>query len=100
MRDHFGHLSFSPRLPDGITGLRFTVTHRDVHLHVAVETQASTYTLSAQAKNALEIKHFGAAVTLEPGSPVTLPTPALAPRQPPTQPPGRAPLKRRGTLLG
>ena len=99
MRDHFGRLSFAPRLPDGITGLRFTLTHRGAHLHVAAESQSTTYTLSAVARSALDIEHFGDPLTLKPDEPVRVAVPPWPTRPQPTQPRGRAPMRRRRTLL-
>ena len=102
MRDHFGQLSFAPRLPDGITRLAFTLTLRGARLHVDSDARSTRYTLTGKDTTSLEeleIQHFTESLTLKPGSPVEVAVPSTASRPQPSQPHGRAPMRRRGTTL-
>ncbi len=100
LRDHFGKLSFAPRLPDGITRLSFTLTHRGVQLNVNSDARATVYTASSPGGGAsLELKHFGEKVTVKEGEPLRLGNVPTTPRPQPSQPSGRAPRRRRRTIL-
>ncbi len=74
MRDFDGQLSFKPRLPDGITRLRFPLTVRGSLLDVSVENGTTTYTL--RSGDPLTIEHFGEPLTVEPGTPQVRSLPA------------------------
>ncbi|HEY6798367.1 MAG TPA: glycoside hydrolase family 65 protein [Kineosporiaceae bacterium] len=95
MRDHDGVLIFAPRLPEGLTGLAFTIRHRGRRLKVQTDGESATYTLRDHGPS-LEIIHHGEPLTLEAGTPVRrpVPEPPVAPLV--RQPPGRAPRPRRG----
>ncbi|MDJ0953155.1 MAG: glycosyl hydrolase family 65 protein [Acidimicrobiia bacterium] len=74
MRDFDGNISFRPRLPAGITRLRFPVTVRGHLLDVAIENGTTTYTLVEGDE--LTIAHFDDEVELVPGEPITRTLPA------------------------
>lgn len=94
MRDHDGSLCFSPRLPEGLTRLAFTITHRGLRLRVETDGREVTYTVTDHGRS-LTLTHHGQEVTVHAGTPVTLPVPP-APQPPPVQQPaGRAPRRRR-----
>jgi len=90
MRDHDGVLIFAPRLPPGLTGLAFTITHRGNRLRVQTDGRQATYTLTDHRSH-LELIHHGELLTLTPETPVTRPVPPAPARPAPTQPVGRAP---------
>ncbi|HWG75120.1 MAG TPA: glycosyl hydrolase family 65 protein [Acidimicrobiales bacterium] len=102
MRDHGERLSFAPRLPDGITRLRFRLLWRGARLAVEVRPREATYSLAGSGgvgPGGVEVGHFGERFTLGAGESVTLPLPP-APSAPAggdggvSQPPGRAPRRR------
>lgn len=70
MRDFDGRLSFRPRLPAGITRLRFPLTIRDMMLDVAIDAGSVVYTLLEGSE--LTIRHFEEDIRLLPGKPETL----------------------------
>jgi alpha,alpha-trehalose phosphorylase len=95
LREHEGHLSFAPQLPDRITQLSFTVQWRGLRLEVDIEPGRATYKLGDKAGSTLAFRHHGEEVTVTAGNPVTEPIikrPPLLPRPP--QPPGREPLRQ------
>ena len=89
-------LCFAPRLPSRIDRLAFSVLWRGLRLRVRITAEEVTYNLvGADDDASLEIRHHGEKVVVTGGQPVTcalpeIPTPPVAPRQPP----GRAPLRR------
>ncbi|MGA3486889.1 glycoside hydrolase family 65 protein [Micromonosporaceae bacterium DT55] len=95
-RDHEPIPDFAPRLPGRITRLEFSVLWRGLRLRVRITAEEATYNLvGADDDASLEIRHHGEKVVVTGGQPVTcalpeIPTPPVAPRQPP----GRAPLRR------
>jgi alpha,alpha-trehalose phosphorylase len=93
MRDHSGTLEFAPRLPEGLTGLSFTVVRRGLLLHVTASAASATYRLLA-AEGTLDIVHHGERLTLTGATPVERPIPAAPPRETPKQPPSREPRHR------
>lgn len=94
MRDHDGTLLFAPRLPEGITGLRFRIRHLGARLRVETDGAQATYTLDDHGRT-LDVVHHGEQVTLRSGEPTTLKVPPLAVPPPDVrQPPGRAPQRR------
>jgi alpha,alpha-trehalose phosphorylase len=95
LRDHDGRLSFAPRLPRGLTGLRFALLYRGARLRVAIGHDEATYTLET-GDEPLSLVHHGAEFALEPKESVSRPVP-VAPHLPrPKQPAGREPLVRHG----
>ena len=93
MRDHGGGLSLAPRLPDGLTGLSFTIVRRGMRLRVTVGAFAARYEL-LDGQASLELRHHGERLTLHGTSPVERPIPPAPAREPPQQPPGREPARR------
>jgi alpha,alpha-trehalose phosphorylase len=93
MRDHDGALTFAPRLPGGLTRLRFNLLHRDARLRVDVRPDEATYSVY-DGKHAMSFTHHGKAVELAAGRELTLPIPALAAQPRPRQPRGREPSRR------
>lgn len=91
-------LHVAPRLPPGLTGLRFGVRHRGVRLRVELERERATYRLlDAVPDDApLVLVHHGEAVAISSGDPaVVRGIPPLAdPGPEPSPPPGRE-LRRR-----
>jgi alpha,alpha-trehalose phosphorylase len=92
MRDHGGVLTFAPRLPSRLQGLRFRLVYRGRRLEVAITKGEATYTLLAG--DALETTHHGAPITVASGAPVTREIPGLTPQPAPSQPVGRGPVRR------
>ena len=93
MRDHDGQLSFAPRLPEQLTGLRFGLLHRGRRLHVDVSDDEVTYTLT-DGGSTLTLVHHGESVEVSEDKPATLPIPPAPTRPRPSQPKGRAPQRR------
>jgi alpha,alpha-trehalose phosphorylase len=90
MREGRTGLQFAPRLTAPLTRVAFGVRLNGRVLRVDVSPESTMYVLSAGAP--LPIEHFGERVTVLPGEPLTLATPALPdPGPAPTQPKGRAP---------
>lgn len=93
MRDQNGALTFTPRLPDALTRLAFTITLRARCLGVEITASDATYTL--RSGEPLDLAHHGQPVTVTMGKPITRPIPVLSvTTPPPTQPRGRAPAPR------
>jgi alpha,alpha-trehalose phosphorylase len=92
MRDHGGKLAFAPRLPGALTRMRFRVMFCNRSLLVDVNHENAVYSLIEGQP--LEISHHGEKGRITRRRKLTLPIPALEPREAPTQPPGREPLKR------
>jgi alpha,alpha-trehalose phosphorylase len=98
MRDHDGVLSFAPRLPSRIGRLEFSLLWHGLRLRVVVQPNKVTYFLrdgDYEDGARLELFHHGEPVTVEVGTPITVPIPEPRPPTPdPEQPPGLAPLRR------
>jgi alpha,alpha-trehalose phosphorylase len=92
MRDHGGTLSFAPRLPDGLTGLAFTMVRRGIRLRVSIGERTARYQLLDDGS--LEIEHHGRRLMLHGTTPVEQPIPPAPEREPPEQPAGREPARR------
>lgn len=92
LRDYGGELRFCPRLPADIAGVSFAVTVRGKLLRVHVAQEETTYTL--EGDEPLPFQHWGEAVSAEPGTPLTRPTPAPEVLERPEQPSGREPVRR------
>jgi alpha,alpha-trehalose phosphorylase len=95
MRDQGDHLAFAPRLPAGLTGLRFALLHRGARLRVAIRPDAATYCLE-DGTEPLVLEHHGEEFLLEPKESVTRAVPVTPHLPRPKQPPGRAPVRRAG----
>ena len=93
MRDHFGELTFHPRLPDALTSLRFRLMFRGRSLLVEVDREHARYRL--RNGEPLEIEHHGEKITVTTEEAVERGIPPLRPRGSPTQVPGRTPDRRR-----
>lgn len=93
MRDQGGTLSFAPRLPDGLTGLSFTIVRRGVRLRVSIVASAATYQL-LEARGTLDLVHHGERLTLKGTTPVERAIPRPSDREAPKQPLGREPRRR------
>ncbi len=92
MRRIEGRLSFAPRLPDGLTGLEFTVLTRGRPVRVRVSRAEARYELAKG--DPVTITHHGDPVELKVDAPQERPIPPILPRARPKQPPGREPARR------
>jgi alpha,alpha-trehalose phosphorylase len=88
MRASGGRLSFAPRLPDGLTRLRFRIRYRARRVEVEVASGSATYRLLEG--DPLTVGHHGEQLDLDGGS-VTRPLPPNPRLTPPRQPAGRRP---------
>jgi len=93
MRHHGAALSFAPRLPARITGLRFRLTFLGRLIEVDVERRRVRYRLLRGRP--LTIGHHGEEVRLASRRAVARPIPDAPHGAEPKQPPGRAPVRRR-----
>ncbi len=93
MRDHESTLSFAPRLPDGLTGLTFTIVRRGLRLSVRVSPSSAVYRLLDPGA-ALELVHHGDSLVVRGTTPVERPIPPSPVREPATQPRCREPTRR------
>ena len=93
MRDHDGALTFAPRLPGGLTRLRFNLLFRGARLGVEVRPDSATYTVR-DGNRTLAFTHHGKSVEVAAGRELVLPIPPLAPQPRPRQPRGREPVRR------
>jgi alpha,alpha-trehalose phosphorylase len=85
-------LSFAPRLPEGLTGLSFTMVRRGIRLQVSIDARTARYRLLDDGT--LEIQHHGQPLKLQGTTPVEKPIPPATEREPPEQPAGREPWRR------
>ena len=91
-----GHkVRFSPRLPNDVSRLAFTVMIHGLRLRVEINHDEATYLLIDGDK--LEISHHGTAFTLAAGEPSTHSVPPTPQLTRPRQPAHRAPTPRQGT---
>jgi alpha,alpha-trehalose phosphorylase len=93
MRPHDGTISFAPRVPDGITRLKFHFTFRSRLIRVEVAAKDATYYLLEGSP--LKTWHHGEEITLSLDKAVTRPIPPIQAGPRPTQPQGCAPVPRR-----
>jgi alpha,alpha-trehalose phosphorylase len=70
MRDAGGRISFAPKVPERLGGLRFPLQIRGQRLEVDLTPTSATYVVRGAA--ALSIAHEDELVELEPDVPVTL----------------------------
>ena len=89
MRDHDGHLSFTPRLPAQLTRLSFGLSFQGRCLRVEVTPRHASYSLTRG--DPLEITHYGARLTVSGDKPARKSIPRLPARDAPMQPPGCEP---------
>ncbi|CAA9469151.1 MAG: GH65 [uncultured Solirubrobacteraceae bacterium] len=89
MRDHGETLSFAPRLPTRLDGLRFRMVYRGRRLSVAVDHEQATYELLSGEP--LEIVHHGDRLTVGTDARQSRPIPPSAALTAASQPPGREP---------
>ena len=119
LRDHEGQLAFAPRLPEALTGLRFTVRWHGHKVRVRADDQRAYYSLSPQSQEqartdsparlltplgaestsgqgvSLTIRHHGQQYVLRSGEELSLDIPPLSvPGPTPSQPAGRPPFGR------
>jgi len=92
LRDFGGKLRFKPRLPSGITSLRYALTMRDTRLRIEVAPEEAAYTL--ERGESMRITHWGQPVELAHEQRVTQPIPKAPALTPPRQPKGREPRYR------
>ncbi len=92
MRDTGGDVTFAPRLPDQLSRYAFRMAVRGSRIAVEVTGQEATYRLLSG--DPLLLTHHGKQITVETGSPLTLPIPAAPPAPELRQPAGCAPLAR------
>jgi alpha,alpha-trehalose phosphorylase len=86
-------LSFTPRLPDGITRLAFNIVF--CGRHIRIETTATSTTYELREGDDLELSHAGEAFTLTTGTKEVRPAlERLDPGPAPRQPQGREPEHR------
>jgi len=93
MRTHRGDISFTPRLPEGLTLLAFTVMIRGRRLRIEVTHESAKYVLAEGEP--LQIMHHGEPLMVTVGDVAERPVPPAPARTRPRQPPGRAPARRR-----
>ncbi|MEX5636293.1 glycoside hydrolase family 65 protein [Parafrankia sp. FMc2] len=91
LRDNGRLLSFTPRLPEGLTRLAFRLRVRSRRLHVEVLDSSATYTVVEG--DAISILHHGEQVRIGPDEPCKLDIPPFPARERPRQPAGREPLR-------
>ncbi|MEV6492353.1 glycosyl hydrolase family 65 protein [Actinoplanes sp. NPDC051633] len=92
LREDGSTLTLAPRLPAGITGLRFRLRHSGLRLLVEVDHETARVSLRDGADGRLPIRLYDEPVEVSAGEPVVRPVVALKPLLPrPEQPPGYAP---------
>jgi alpha,alpha-trehalose phosphorylase len=92
MRAERGTLTFSPRLPGGISRLTFRIRYRGRLLRVTVQGHEATYELLDG--DPLVIFHHGERLSLT-DKPAERKIPPITAGPRPQQPPGREPIARR-----
>ncbi|MBJ7608195.1 MAG: glycoside hydrolase family 65 protein [Candidatus Dormibacteraeota bacterium] len=92
MRHRGETLSFSPRLPEGISGLTFNLVFRGRRLRVRVARKTATYTVVDGEP--LALMHHGKAFRVSPDASVRRTIPPIRGGPRPKQPAGRAPAPR------
>jgi alpha,alpha-trehalose phosphorylase len=95
LREYGSVLALAPRLPEGITGLRFRLRHSGLRLLVEADHDTTRVSLRDGTEARLPILLYGEPVEVS-GRPVVRPVAALKPLlPPPQQPPGYAPQPHR-----
>ncbi|MDI6099398.1 glycosyl hydrolase family 65 protein [Actinoplanes sp. NEAU-A12] len=94
-REHGPVLALAPRLPSGITRLRFNLRHSGLRLLVEADHETARVSLRDGADGRLPILLYGEEVEVTAAEAVTRPVVPLEPvLPPPRQPPGYAPRRR------
>jgi alpha,alpha-trehalose phosphorylase len=93
MRDCGEHVSFVPRLPDGLERVAFGVVLRGRCLRVEIRGDQASYSLRDDDPS-LSISHWGEQIEVAPGAVTERPVPPAPSLPAPTQPHGRAPARR------
>ncbi|MGW6278501.1 glycoside hydrolase family 65 protein [Kribbella sp. NPDC055071] len=92
LRDHDGVLSFDPALPQGLSGLKFTIRWRGARLRVAIDSMSVQYSVHDGDDARVTFMHLDEEITVTTDKPVIR---TLHKRQPllprPPQPLGREP---------
>ena len=97
MREHDGVLCFDPVLPDGMTGLVFSVRWRGIRLRVEIEPRRVTYSVRDGSEASMTLAHAGEKIEVTADEPVTREFEQRRPMLPrPTQPAGREPASALG----
>jgi alpha,alpha-trehalose phosphorylase len=92
LRERDGTVSLAPRLPTGVTGLRFRLRHSGLRLLVEVEREQTRVSVRDGSDGRLSILLYDEKVDVAVDSPVTRSVVVLRPLLPrPEQPPGYAP---------
>ncbi|MEX5712892.1 glycosyl hydrolase family 65 protein [Parafrankia sp. FMc6] len=91
LRDTGELLSFSPRLPEGLSRLAFGLRVRSRQLRVEVVDSSATYTVLEG--EAITILHHGEKIRVSPDQPCKLDVPPVPAQERPRQPAGREPLR-------
>jgi len=92
LRARSGRLAFSPKVPNGISRLKFNLWYRRRNLCVIATPGEAVYEL--HEGDPITVVHYGEPVEVTPAEPVKLPIPPLPQRSHPRQPPGREPARR------
>jgi len=92
MRHHDGTLDFSPKLPERLGRLAFTVQVLGRRLRVEISDSTATYTLVEGSP--IELRHYGEPFTVTGKEPVSRRVLTPTSRPAPQQPPGRSPASR------
>jgi alpha,alpha-trehalose phosphorylase len=92
MRDHGDTLSFAPRLPHALKGLRFRLIYRSRRIRVELTRDTARYVLVDG--HPLTLRHYGELFELSAEAPTILPCPEPVLREPISPPPGREALRR------
>jgi alpha,alpha-trehalose phosphorylase len=93
LRYRNGTLSFTPRLPEGLTRLAFNLMFQGRRVHAEITRSGAKYSMADG--DPIEIVHNGEKLTLAADKPLTRPLAAIAARPRPSQPAGREPMRRR-----
>jgi alpha,alpha-trehalose phosphorylase len=84
---------FTPRIPESLVRLSFSILWHGIPLRVEVTRDHAKYSLSDGASS-LRVEHYGEELTITASDPVTRPIPPTEERAAPSQPRGRAPRRR------
>ncbi len=95
MRDHDGRLTFAPRLPPGIDGLRFRLLYRGRSLRVEITDGEAVYVV--RSGDPLTVWHHGEQIEVGADGAVVRPIPPLPQVEPVQQPFGKKPRRRNGS---
>ena len=87
LRHYADQLCFSPRLPEELSRIAFSLTVRGGRLRVEIEGGSASYARFEGGR--LDLCHHGEHLSVAPGETVVRPIPALTARPRPSQPPGR-----------